>query len=93
MVLNLALALWAIPPWAETGAALAVVGAQVLGTLLAFVLYLRLANTSLLSATAPRGSDVSRALEQVRAILESRAPPSAFLGATIAANFDCRSTR
>ena len=28
VVLNLALALWAIPPWAETGAALAVVGAQ-----------------------------------------------------------------
>jgi O-antigen/teichoic acid export membrane protein len=69
VVLNLALALWAIPPWAESGAALAVVGAQLVGTLLAFVIYLRLADTPLSCATAPRGSDISRAVGEVRAML------------------------
>jgi O-antigen/teichoic acid export membrane protein len=69
-VINLVLLVALVPAGAEIGAAAAIVATQIIGTIVVFTLYLRMANTDLLSAVALRSDDIalvrSQALRLIR---------------------------
>ncbi len=66
---NVAFGLLLIPRWVELGAALSLVGSQLLGAALLLVLYARLAPARLSAATWLQSHDVAITVKQVRQIL------------------------
>jgi O-antigen/teichoic acid export membrane protein len=61
----LLLSFWFIPPWAEVGAASALVLTQLLGTVVVFIMYLAMSSTPVKDALLLNSKDVAMLLNQV----------------------------
>ena len=72
VVINLSLAFWLIPGYAETGAAGALVATQFIGTALLFVLYLRYSGTGIRSAICVSRCDLGTVARQLSGLFRPR---------------------